>query len=162
MTCCHPARPGYGDETGGKQGAAMTDQLVPGPGQPRRRSRPLLRTMLGEALRRARLAQGRTLADVSAAARVSIPYLSELERGRKEASSEVLAAICDGLRLDLADLLAEIGRDLALDRARPAQIIRLGLVGSSTAEPGTGCVQDVSPPPVNGHRPGDVTALLAA
>ena len=49
-----------------------------------------------------------------------MPYLSELERGRKEASSEVLAAICDALRIDLSDLLAEVARDLAADRARAA------------------------------------------
>ena len=80
-------------------------------GPRQRRSRPLLRTMLGDVLRRTRRAQGRTLADVSRAARVSMPYLSELERGRKEASSEVLAAICDALRIDLSDLLAEVARD---------------------------------------------------
>ena len=139
----------------------MTDQVVPGPGQRERRSRPLLRTMLGDALRRARQAQGRTLADVSAAARVSVPYLSELERGRKEASSEVLAAICDGLRVDLADLLAEVGRDLALSRARPVQVIRLGLVPLTVPGSGASPVREATPPPA-GHRPGDVTALLAA
>ena len=85
------------------------------------RPRPLLRTMLGDVLRRTRLEQGRTLADVARAARVSMPYLSEVERGRKEVSSEILAAICDALRIDLADLLAEVGSDLAgaARRARP-------------------------------------------
>ena len=47
-----------------------------------------------------------------------MPYLSELERGRKEASSEVLAAVCDALRIELSDVLAEVGRELAADRAR--------------------------------------------
>ena len=56
------------------------------------------------------------------AARVSMPYLSELERGRKEASSEVLAAVCDALRIELSDLLAEAGRHLADERARRALI----------------------------------------
>jgi transcriptional regulator with XRE-family HTH domain len=86
---------------------------------------PLLRTMFGEVLRRIRLEQGRTLADVARAAKVSMPYLSELERGRKEASSEILAAICAALGIDLSDLLAEARRDLVqapevirLDRAR--------------------------------------------
>ena len=83
-----------------------------------RRPRPLLRTTLGAVLRRARRAQGRTLADVARSARVSMPYLSEVERGRKEASSEVLAAICAALRIELADLLAEVGRELAGRRAR--------------------------------------------
>ena len=80
--------------------------------------RPLLRTMIGDVLRRTRRAQGRTLADVSRAAKVSVPYLSEVERGRKEASSEVLAAICDALRIDLSDLLAGVGRELAGERPR--------------------------------------------
>jgi transcriptional regulator with XRE-family HTH domain len=82
------------------------------------RSEPLLRHLLGATLRRARHQQRRTLADVARAARVSMPYLSELERGRKEASSEVLAAVCDALHVELSDLLAEIGRELAAMRAR--------------------------------------------
>ena len=93
---------------------------------PQQRPRPLLRTTIGEVLRRTRRAQGRTLADVSRAARVSVPYLSELERGRKEASSEVLAAICDALRIDLSELLAVVGRELAGERA--ATVIRLDSV----------------------------------
>jgi transcriptional regulator with XRE-family HTH domain len=82
------------------------------------RPKPLLRTLLGDVLRRARHGQRRTLADVARAARVSMPYLSELERGRKEASSEVLAAVCDALRVELSDVLAEVGRELAAERAR--------------------------------------------
>src|ERR1700748_4012410 len=85
---------------------------------PRQRPRAVLRRTIGEVLRRLRRAQGRTLADVSRAARVSMPYLSELERGRKEASSEVLAAVCDALRVELSDVLAEVGRELAAERAR--------------------------------------------
>ncbi|WSB38782.1 helix-turn-helix transcriptional regulator [Streptomyces scopuliridis] len=61
---------------------------------------------MGDVLRRERLAQERTLKDVAEAARISMPYLSELERGRKEASSEVLAAAARALGLGLADLLA--------------------------------------------------------
>lgn len=83
-----------------------------------RRPEPLLRHLLGAVLRRARHHQRRTLADVAEAARVSMPYLSELERGRKEASSEVLAAVCDALHIELSDVLAEIGRELAAMRAR--------------------------------------------
>ncbi|HEY2520690.1 MAG TPA: helix-turn-helix transcriptional regulator [Streptosporangiaceae bacterium] len=82
------------------------------------RPKPLLRKLLGDVLRRARHGQRRTLADVARAARVSMPYLSELERGRKEASSEVLAAVCDALRVELSDVLAEVGRELADERAR--------------------------------------------
>jgi len=73
--------------------------------------------LVGDVLRRTRLRQRRTLADVAWDARVSVPYLSEVERGRKEASSEVLAAVCEALRMELSDLLAEVGRDLAKDRA---------------------------------------------
>ena len=68
----------------------------------------LLREAVGERLRRARTAQSRTLRDVSRAARVSLGYLSEVERGRKEASSELLASICDALELPLPELLVTV------------------------------------------------------
>lgn len=67
---------------------------------------PLWRDVVGDALRRERIAQSRTLRDVAETARISMPYLSEIERGRKEASSEVLAAAARALGLGLADLLA--------------------------------------------------------
>jgi transcriptional regulator with XRE-family HTH domain len=67
---------------------------------------PLLREILGQVLRRARQQQRRTLADVSRVAGVSVPYLSEIERGRKEPSSEMLGAVCSALDLDLIDLLS--------------------------------------------------------
>jgi transcriptional regulator with XRE-family HTH domain len=79
---------------------------------------PLLRWMIGRVLRAARLRQGRTLRDVAAAAGVSLPYLSEVERGRKEASSEILASICRALGLSLADLLAEVHAELLRGRPR--------------------------------------------
>ena len=72
----------------------------------------LLRTQLGTTLRGHRQRQRRTLRDVSGAARVSLGYLSEVERGQKEASSELLASICDALDLELADLLAEVSQEL--------------------------------------------------
>ncbi len=65
----------------------------------------LLRHELGEVLREARRAQGRTLRDVAGSAAVSLGYLSEIERGTKEASSELLASVCDGLGLSLSELL---------------------------------------------------------
>ena len=65
----------------------------------------LLRHELGDELRRLRLRQGRTLREVSSAARVSLGYLSEVERGQKEASSELLAAICAALDVPLSALL---------------------------------------------------------
>ena len=102
----------------------MLDPTLVGPSGRGRRPRPLLRTMVGDVLRRTRREQGRTLADVAAAARVSMPYLSEVERGRKEASSEVLAAICESLGIDLSDLLAGVWRDLAQLRTRHARFER--------------------------------------
>ena len=52
-------------------------------------------------------------------------YLSEIERGRKEASSEILAALCTALRLDLSELLAAVGRDLLDQRTRQPSLVRL-------------------------------------
>ncbi len=72
----------------------------------------VLRQVVGETLRALRLRQRRTLREVSSAARVSLGYLSEVERGQKEPSSELLAAICDALGLTLADLLTEGQRRL--------------------------------------------------
>jgi hypothetical protein len=78
----------------------------PGPPPPTGGREPLWRDLVGDVLRRERLAQERTLKDVAEAARISMPYLSEVERGRKEASSEVLAAAAQALGLTLGDLLA--------------------------------------------------------
>jgi transcriptional regulator with XRE-family HTH domain len=74
----------------------------------------LLRHLLGDALRRLRLRQGRTLREVSASARVSLGYLSEVERGQKEASSELLAAICSALNTPLSQVLREVSDNFAL------------------------------------------------
>jgi transcriptional regulator with XRE-family HTH domain len=74
----------------------------------------LLRHLLGDALRRLRLRQGRTLREVSAAARVSLGYLSEVERGQKEASSELLAAICSALRTPMSQVFREVSDNFAL------------------------------------------------
>ena len=74
----------------------------------------LLREAIGDRLRHARTTQHRTLREVSRAARVSLGYLSEVERGRKEASSELLAAICDALELPLADLLHRVATDVSM------------------------------------------------
>jgi len=75
----------------------------------------LLRNALGDTLRHARTRQNRTLRDVSTAANVSLGYLSEVERGRKEASSELLASICDALDLELSDLLDSVSRTMRTD-----------------------------------------------
>ncbi|MFE9576117.1 helix-turn-helix domain-containing protein [Nocardia sp. NPDC006044] len=73
----------------------------------------LLREAIGDSLRRARLAQNRTLREVSTSARVSLGYLSEVERGRKEASSELLAAICAALDVPLSRVLWDVSTIMA-------------------------------------------------
>jgi transcriptional regulator with XRE-family HTH domain len=77
----------------------------------------LLRRLLGDTLRRTRQRQQRTLREVSSAARVSLGYLSEVERGQKEASSELLSAICDALDVRLADVLREVSTALDAELA---------------------------------------------
>ncbi|WP_447003688.1 helix-turn-helix domain-containing protein [Saccharothrix isguenensis] len=80
----------------------------------------LLREAIGDRLRHARTTQRRTLREVSRTARVSLGYLSEVERGRKEASSELLAAICEALDLPLSELLHLVASDIgALQRPVP-------------------------------------------
>jgi transcriptional regulator with XRE-family HTH domain len=74
----------------------------------------LLRRVIGDALRARRQGQHRTLREVSTAANVSLGYLSEIERGQKEASSELLAAICDALGARLSELLSEVSDTLSL------------------------------------------------
>jgi transcriptional regulator with XRE-family HTH domain len=73
----------------------------------------LLRRVIGDALRARRQAQHRTLREVSTAANVSLGYLSEIERGQKEASSELLAAICDALGAALSEVLRDVSDQLA-------------------------------------------------
>ena len=73
----------------------------------------LLRQVIGEELRRRRNEQSRTLRDVSRDAQVSLGYLSELERGQKEASSELLAAVCSALDTPLSSLLAGVSTEVA-------------------------------------------------
>lgn len=72
----------------------------------------LLREAIGDRLRLTRTHQQRTLREVSRAARVSLGYLSEVERGRKEASSELLASICEALALPLDELLVRVAGDV--------------------------------------------------
>ncbi|OLT26045.1 transcriptional regulator [Nocardiopsis sp. CNR-923] len=82
------------------------------------RGDPLMRDLIGDLLRRTRTEQGRTLREVAEDAQVSLPYLSEIERGRKEASSEVLAAVYRSLGLGLSDVLAELYRS-TVDQVAP-------------------------------------------
>ncbi len=77
---------------------------------------PLWREAVGQELREERQRQERTLADVSEESGVSVQYLSEIERGRKEPSSEILGAVSGALGLRLVDLTTRVSRTLA---ARP-------------------------------------------
>ena len=81
----------------------------------------LIRKVMGETLREKRMSTGMTLREVSLASMVSLGYLSEIERGHKEASSEVLFAIATALDLSLSDLMIAISGKLA---AREAQRMR--------------------------------------
>lgn len=78
----------------------------------------LLRKYIGETLLKERTKQGRTLRDVSAQATVSLGYLSELERGLKEASSEVINAICESLVISPVDLLIDVTASMSQDLGR--------------------------------------------
>ncbi|HSV38199.1 MAG TPA: helix-turn-helix transcriptional regulator [Nocardioidaceae bacterium] len=77
----------------------------------------IFRRLLGEVLRSQRMRQGLTLRQVSAEARVSLGYISEVERGQKEASSELLAAICAALDVPLSEILSEVSDAVALEEA---------------------------------------------
>jgi transcriptional regulator with XRE-family HTH domain len=101
----------------------------------------LLRRVLGETLRGQRLRQRRTLREVSGAARVSLGYLSEVERGQKEASSELLASICEALDVRLSEVLREVSdnmrrteRTADVARAPARQLVPAGVSG----QPGGG------------------------
>ena len=85
----------------------------------------LLRELIGESLREERVAQSRTLREVSKAARVSLGYLSEVERGQKEASSELLASICSALDLPLSVVLNVVSEKMAMyERVTPLPTVR--------------------------------------
>ncbi|MBL1068171.1 helix-turn-helix domain-containing protein [Streptomyces sp. 7-21] len=94
---------------------------------------PLWRQLVGDVLRRERLGQERTLKEVAEEARISMAYLSEIERGRKEPSSEVLAAAARALGLGLSDLLDRAQRELY--RRRPARAVS-ALGRAAAARPG--------------------------
>lgn len=84
----------------------------------------LLRRVIGDALRARRQSQHRTLREVSTAANVSLGYLSEIERGQKEASSELLAAICDALGAQLSELLREVSQTVEVAENHTSAPIR--------------------------------------
>ncbi|MEE3848940.1 helix-turn-helix transcriptional regulator [Gordonia sp. LSe1-13] len=90
---------------------------------------PLWREVAGRVLRRARHDRGERLVETAARAGVSSQYLSELERGRKDASSELLAAVAGALGLGLVDL----AREVTLELSRPAPVPVLRAVGNGVA-----------------------------
>jgi transcriptional regulator with XRE-family HTH domain len=83
----------------------------------------LLRTHLGSAIRAARVSQGRTLRDVAKSARVSLGYLSEVERGQKEASSELLNSICTALDLKLSKVLTDVAVKFAATEVKKLKVV---------------------------------------
>ncbi|MFJ5998737.1 helix-turn-helix domain-containing protein [Streptomyces sp. NPDC092370] len=112
---------------GARPAGAPPRQAPPAPAA----KEPLWRDLVGDVLRRERLAQERTLKDVADQARISMPYLSEVERGRKEASSEVLAAAAHALGLNLGDLLTRAQGELTRVTSRYAGGSRRGASASS-------------------------------
>ena len=80
----------------------------------------LFRRLLGDVLRDRRMQRGLTLREVSAEARVSLGYISEIERGQKEASSELLASLCAALEVPLSDVLREVSDAVAVEEAAAA------------------------------------------
>ena len=93
---------------------------------------PLVREVIGEVLRQARTTQGRTLRQVSDSARVSLGYLSEVERGRKEPSSELLNAICDALDVPLSAVLTDAGERMASEERAAVQVSSGTSIDAST------------------------------
>ena len=80
----------------------------------------LFRRLLGDVLRERRMERGMTLREVSKQARVSLGYISEIERGQKEASSELLASLCGALEAPLSDVLREVSHAVAIEEAAVA------------------------------------------
>lgn len=74
----------------------------------------LARHEMGEVLRDVRLRRGDTLRQVAGRASVALGYLSEIERGQKEASSEILASVADALDTPLSDIYHQVGDRIAL------------------------------------------------
>lgn len=106
----------------------------------------LFRRMLGEVLRGARMQRGMTLRELSAEARVSLGYISEIERGQKEASSELLASLCQAMDLPLSTVLREVSDGVAVEEA----VVQLA------------AAEVVASTPIGARRPaGDVVASAA-
>ncbi|WP_344671408.1 helix-turn-helix transcriptional regulator, partial [Catenulispora yoronensis] len=112
----------------------------------------LVRRLLGDVLRGRRQRSGRTLRQLAATARVSPGYLSEVERGQKEPSSELLAAICDALEVKLSDVLLELSTELAA--AELAAEIEAAELGRLVPADGGGAQRVPMPPARTGQADG--------
>jgi hypothetical protein len=117
------ALPEHAEPVEGDQAREQAGEVVPFPSRSRpdageQVAAPKLRDVVGEVLRDERHRQGRTLADVAEAAAVSLQYLSEVERGTKEVSSDLLDAVHTALGLDLATVLERATRRLAVGAQR--------------------------------------------
>ena len=112
----------------------------------------IFRRLLGEVLRARRIRQGRTLREVSADARVSLGYNSEIERGQKEASSELLASICAALDVPLSEVLSEVSDAVALEEAALAMQLEDVAIDTTSLS---------GPQARSGPRAGDVVASAA-
>ena len=104
----------------------------------------LFRRLLGDVLRGARMQRGMTLRELSAEARVSLGYISEIERGQKEASSELLASLCQAMDLPLSEVLRDVADAVAVEELTVAELAGV-----------------VSTPLDGGRRTGDVVASAA-
>lgn len=93
----------------------------------------LFRRLLGDVLRDLRMQRGLTLREVSAEARVSLGYISEIERGQKEASSELLASLCGALDVPLSDVLRDVADAVALEEAA-AGLLRIPVPSTRSGE----------------------------
>ena len=80
----------------------------------------LFRRLLGDVLRDRRMQRGLTLREVSKEARVSLGYISEIERGQKEASSELLASLCSAIDTPLSEVLRDVSVAVAVEEAAAA------------------------------------------
>ncbi len=113
----------------------------------------VFRRLLGEVLRSQRMRQGRTLREISAEARVSLGYISEIERGQKEASSELLASLCSALDVPLSEILSEVSDAVALEEAALAMQLEDVTIDTTSLHGRTGTEA--------GPRSGDVVASAA-
>jgi transcriptional regulator with XRE-family HTH domain len=112
----------------------------------------IFRRLLGEVLRAQRMRQGRTLRQISAEARVSLGYISEIERGQKEASSELLASICAALDVPLSEILSDVSDAVALEEAALAMQLESIQVDTTRLQ---------GPRSTSRPAPGDVVASAA-